>query len=78
MNFLQEQTKIDRVQCWEIYHRLGELGIACQCPPLTIGVGDVGTAIQVWCVAKATLANRAAKIKFLERCWRLDSESQVD
>lgn len=73
MNFLQELTRPDRVQVWEIAHRLGELGINWEG-----GAGDVGRAIQIWCVAKATLASRAAKIKFLTHCWRLQSESKMD
>ncbi|MFN3361216.1 MAG: hypothetical protein ACK421_07320 [Pseudanabaenaceae cyanobacterium] len=73
MNFLQESIEPDRVQVWEIAYRLRELGINWE-----NGAGDVATAIQIWCVAKAALASRARKIKFLTHCWRLQSGSEMD
>lgn len=76
MNLWQKQTRTypDRVQAWDIYHRLIELGIPCGDSPLGTGVENGGQAIQIWCVTKAVVASRQEQVNFLEQCWKLKYE----
>lgn len=79
MNLSQKQSNLpDRVQQWNLYHRLQELGIPCGNSPFSIDIPDiptVGTAIQIWCATRAVVSPKQEHISFLEQCWRLKHES---
>lgn len=72
MNLWQKQTNPipDRVQAWDIYHRLQELGI----PWGDSSIENVGQGIQIWCVTRAVVASRQEQVNFLEHCWKLKYE----
>ena len=64
-----EVSPIDR---WEVYRRLQELEIPCQCQTnqaLTVDIGSIAAAIQLWSVARQLNAKRQDSIEALERCW---------
>ncbi len=58
---------------WQVYHRLQELAIPCECEmsqPLRVNINDSITAIQVWSVCQQLLAPRNNLISWLQRCWQ--------
>jgi hypothetical protein len=59
---------------WQIYHRLQELKIPCQCStgkPLTVAVDTPTAAIQVWSVARQSSIERSQLVDWLARCFTL-------
>ena len=57
---------------WEIYHRLRELGIDCQCKmhqPLKVQVSSPGDAIQLWSVIQQITAPRCHLLRWIDKCW---------
>jgi hypothetical protein len=75
---LQTEAMIE-IQCddrWQVYHRLQELDIVCQCgyrKPLKVQVNDVSTAIQVWSVVQQVTLSRQMLANRLECCWKICS-----
>ncbi|MBW4647365.1 MAG: hypothetical protein KME06_01490 [Kastovskya adunca ATA6-11-RM4] len=72
----QSETKqtieVDWVDRWQVYRRLQELSISCQCgsnQPLTVQIDDVKTAVQVWSVVRQITVPRWGLVGWLERCW---------
>ncbi len=66
-----EITFVDR---WQVYRRLQELSIPCQCganQPLTAQINDVAAAIQLWSVIRQLTVPRCELLSCLERCWRI-------
>lgn len=74
LNF-QEETTIE-VQCenrWQVYHRLRELDIPCQCAsyqPLKVQVNHALAAIQLWSVVQQVTTPRQQLADLLEACWQ--------
>lgn len=73
----QSETKhaveINRVDRWQVYHRLQELEIPCSCEtnqPLTVEVNSVTTAVQLWSVVRQLTAPRQDLIQNLKQCWK--------
>lgn len=63
---------------WEVYHRLQELDIPCECTlnqPLQIELNTQIQAIQLWSVVKRITAPRQELISWLERCWVIDMDN---
>ena len=61
---------------WQIYHRLQELEIGCQCSgfqPLTVDIKTATEAIQLWSVAKRVSQSRQDLAWALTQSWRLPS-----
>jgi hypothetical protein len=59
---------------WQVYRRLQELKIPCQCgpnQPLSYQINDVAAAIQVWSVVKQVTAPRRDLASWLELCWTM-------
>ncbi|MEW6496228.1 MAG: Asr1405/Asl0597 family protein [Cyanobacteriota bacterium] len=59
---------------WQVYRRLQELSIPCQCgtnKPLSYQINDVTTAIQVWSVVRQLTVPRYVLASWLESCWRI-------
>ncbi|MGF1482300.1 MAG: Asr1405/Asl0597 family protein [Cyanophyceae cyanobacterium] len=68
---------VDRSERWEIYRRLQELHISCQCSPhqpLQVQILDSTAAIQLWSIVKQSTSSRYELISWLHRCWQLHSE----
>ena len=62
---------IDR---WQIYYRLQDLDIPCECSyykPLEAKIDSATTAIQAWSVVQQVLSPRDLLVARLERCWQL-------
>ncbi len=60
---------------WQIYHRLVELNIPCECStgkPLLVAVATPTVAVQVWSVAQQQVG-RTRLVNWLERCYQLHS-----
>lgn len=61
---------------WEVYHRLQELQIPCQCrahQPLQVQVYSPLAAIQIWSVVRQVITPRNELTYWLESCWQMDS-----
>jgi hypothetical protein len=59
---------------WQIYHRLQELEISCECAtgkPLTVAVETPTAAAQVWSVARQPSIGRSQLVDWLNRCFTL-------
>ena len=59
---------------WQVYHRLQELAIPCQCgtnQPLSAQIDDVASAIQLWSVVRQLTLPRRNLASWLEHCWKL-------
>ncbi len=64
--------RIDGINRWQVYHRLQELEIPCQCgscQPLQVDVMNPSTMLQVWSVLKHCTASRMELVQWLEQCW---------
>jgi hypothetical protein len=60
---------------WQVYYRLQELEIPCQCAtnqPLQIKINNPKTAIQLWSVVKQFTEPRHELVRWLESCWNID------
>jgi hypothetical protein len=63
---------------WEVYHRLQELDIPCECnvnQPLQIELNTHIQAIQLWSVVRRIKAPRQELVLWLDRCWELDVDN---
>ena len=63
---------LDRVERWNVFNRLRELSIPCECAcgqPLQVTIETATIACQVWSVVQRCTLSRHASIDYLERCW---------
>jgi hypothetical protein len=61
---------------WQIYHRLQELEISCECAtgkPLTVAVDTPTGVIQVWSLARQPSLDRCQLVDWLDRCFSLQA-----
>ncbi|MFB8789086.1 MAG: hypothetical protein U7123_09610 [Potamolinea sp.] len=59
---------------WQVYRRLQELGISCQCgtnQPLIAQIDNVTAAIQLWSVVRQLTLQRRELASWLEGCLRI-------
>ncbi|MEL7494058.1 MAG: Asr1405/Asl0597 family protein [Cyanobacteria bacterium J06554_11] len=59
---------------WQVYHRLQELGIDCQCggfKPLIVDVQSATEAAQLWSVVNRISESRQSLISRLMKSWEL-------
>ncbi|HEY9638729.1 MAG TPA: Asr1405/Asl0597 family protein [Coleofasciculaceae cyanobacterium] len=59
---------------WQVYRRLQELSIPCQCgtnQPLSAQINNVTAAIQLWSVVRQFTAPRRELVYGLEACWQI-------
>lgn len=67
------------VECsdrWQVYFRLQELEIPCECKsyqPLLVDIQSAQALIQVWSVVKRISTPRSALSEWLNQCLRLPS-----
>lgn len=68
---------INRTERWEIYRRLQELQIPCQCSPnqpLRVQLDTCSAAIQLWSVVKQLTSSRSELLDWLKGCWQIEIE----
>ena len=64
-----------RAERWEIYRRLQELEISCQCSPnqpLKVQLRHPTAAIQLWSVVRQLTASRQELVSWLNDCWQVE------
>lgn len=69
---------LDRIAQWDVYQRLQELSIPCECKsgqPLRVSIDTVPAAIQLWSVIQSFTSLKQTKIDYLERCWQTRSQA---
>jgi hypothetical protein len=69
----QTPLEIDLIERWNVYRRLQELSIPCQCScgqPLKVEVASPTAALQVWSVIRRFTSSREIAIDALENCWK--------
>lgn len=71
------QSPYMEVECsdrWQVYHRLQELGIPCQCrahKALKAFITNPTDALLLWSVVRTVSSTKSERIECLERCWTL-------
>ena len=66
-------VELDRVNRWNVYHRLQDLDLICECSsdrPLAVAIETPATALQVWAVVQAVTRSKLSLTDHLERCWQ--------
>ncbi|MGB3311247.1 MAG: Asr1405/Asl0597 family protein [Nodosilinea sp.] len=66
-------VELDRVDRWNVYSRLQELDLACECGcdrPLSVAIDTPAAALQVWSVVQAITLSKLSLTDHLERCWQ--------
>jgi hypothetical protein len=61
---------------WQVYYRLQELDIPCQCmpyKPLQVQLNHMLAAIQLWSVVRSLNSSNQELVDWLDRCWKIDS-----
>jgi hypothetical protein len=64
---------IDQISRWDVYNRLQELAIPCEChcgTPLQVQITTATDAIQLWSVVQHLTSSKQVTIGHLERCWQ--------
>ena len=59
---------------WQVYHRLQELGIKCQCKgfqPLTVAIRTPMEALQLWSIVRRLSQARVELATTLNHSWQL-------
>ena len=72
-------VNIKTVERWEIYRRLQELEIPCQCSsnqPLQIEIDNPLTIVQLFYVFRQLTGSRGELIAYLDDCWQIDSRQK--
>ncbi|HIK43781.1 MAG TPA: hypothetical protein IGR64_02725 [Leptolyngbyaceae cyanobacterium M65_K2018_010] len=69
----QIPLSLDPVSRWEVFTRLKDLAIPCDCrvnAPLTVTAHSPAAIAQVWSVVQACVAPKADLVDHLNRCWQ--------
>lgn len=72
----ETMTTVDCGDRWQVYFRLKELDIPCQCKsyqPLLVDIQSAQSLIQVWSVVKRVSTPRSVISEWLNQCLRLPS-----
>jgi hypothetical protein len=70
---IHQVIEIDRTEKWQLYNRLQELQIDCQCAgdrPLIVQCRTVNDVIQLWSVVKQISSSRQQLVNWLQLCWK--------
>lgn len=70
----QQEIEISWGDRWQVYRRLQELAIPCECgtnQPLRYQIKDVTAAIQLWSVVRQLTVPRRELASWLEHCWQM-------
>jgi hypothetical protein len=69
----QTVVDLDRVTRWNVYRRLQELHMVCECGadrPLTVAIYTPADALLVWSVVQAAIQPKLFLADHLKRCWQ--------
>ncbi|MDJ0715284.1 MAG: hypothetical protein QNJ54_13845 [Prochloraceae cyanobacterium] len=69
---ISKVVKVNWADRWQVYQRLQELEIPCQCvtgEPLCVELDNTKEAIQLWSVVKQLTASRRELVVWLDDCW---------
>lgn len=58
---------------WQVYHRLQDLGIDCQCggfKPLKVTLNSPTEALQLWSIVRHVSEPRSALVDALQQSWK--------
>lgn len=72
MSKRMEPIEIDAIGRWDVFYRLQELAIPCQCDchqPLRVQADTATAAIQIWSVIRQITSPRSVVADYLERCF---------
>jgi predicted metal-binding protein len=72
-SLLMTGVELDRINRWNVYHRLQELNVLCECScdrPLTVAINTPADALLVWSVVRAVTLPKPSLTDHLERCWQ--------
>ncbi len=64
---------------WQVYYRLRELNIPCQClpyQPLEVELNHAPAAIQLWSVVRSFSLSSRELVDWLEHCWEIDCHNR--
>lgn len=78
---LSDVLEVDRINRWNIYHRLRQLDISCHCrigQPLVVQVNNADVAVQLWSVVQQFMAPREVTLDHLARCWLLPTNQRQE
>lgn len=67
-----EMVEVEWLDRWQVYRRLQELGVPCQCAinqPLMVQIASDVAAVQLWSVVRQLTAPRQELLCWLDRCW---------
>jgi len=71
-NTSSEVLEVNSSLRWQIFLRLQELDIACECSyyqPLRVNYNSSLDSIQIWSVVKQFSAPKKELVSFLNKCW---------
>ncbi len=74
-------VNVDADLRWQVYYRLQELNIPCQCLPyqsLQIQLNHALAAIQLWSVVRSFNLSNHELIDWLNHCWEIDCYNRDD
>lgn len=66
-------VEINWAERWQVYQRLQELQISCQCfidRPLEVKIQNPQEAVLLWSVVKHVCSPRRELVNWLNRCWQ--------
>jgi hypothetical protein len=67
------EIEVNSIVRWDIYFRLQELEISCECKanrPLQVSIENPLAAIQLWSTIQMFTATKSSQTEHLERCWQ--------
>lgn len=70
------QINLKQLERWEVYQRLRDLEIPCQCSchePLEVELNSPLMVWQFWNVMRRVFSSRKTLAHYLEQCWQLSS-----
>lgn len=73
---IAQEIAINGSERWDIYHRLRELDICCECSTqklVSFRVSSPNDLIQVWSVVSRITSSRTNLVKLLKSCWEKSS-----
>jgi TfoX/Sxy family transcriptional regulator of competence genes len=65
--------EIQSTERWQVYRRLQELDIDCECAcyePLKVEIKGAIAAAQIWSVTRQFTASHQELVDWMENCWK--------
>ena len=70
----EQMIEIECCDRWQVYRRLKELEIHCECrahQPLKVGIEGPSQMLQTWSILQTISSDRDRLTERLKRCWKL-------